>query len=77
MVADVNLPALQLQVGVVFVFFVVVVFFFFCLFLQCIQKVNLSTIMQVAMGLPLHCIKDIRALYKKDLWGTTPIDFDK
>ncbi len=29
------------------------------------------------MGIPLHCIKDIRALYKKDLWETTPIDFDK
>ena len=37
----------------------------------------LSCLSQVAMGLPLHCIKDIRALYKKDLWGTSPIDFDK
>ncbi|XP_064397695.1 acetyl-CoA carboxylase-like isoform X2 [Halichondria panicea] len=43
MVADVNLPALQLQVG---------------------------------MGIPLHCIRDIRRLYKVDPWETTPIDFD-
>ncbi|KAL5475565.1 hypothetical protein EMCRGX_G025395 [Ephydatia muelleri] len=43
MVADVNLPALQLQ---------------------------------VAMGLPLHRIKDVRLLYKKDPWGSSPINFD-
>jgi biotin carboxylase len=43
MVADVNLPALQLQVG---------------------------------MGLPLYCIKDIRLLYKKEPFATTSIDFD-
>ena len=44
MVADVNLPALQLQVG---------------------------------MGIPLHCIRDIRRLYKLDPYEATPIDFDK
>lgn len=43
MVADVNLPALQLQ---------------------------------IAMGLPLHRIKDIRALYKEKPMESTPIDFE-
>ncbi|XP_078582269.1 acetyl-CoA carboxylase-like [Branchiostoma floridae x Branchiostoma japonicum] len=43
MVADVNLPAAQLQ---------------------------------VAMGVPLYRIKDIRLLYGEDPWGDTPIDFD-
>ena len=44
MVADVNMPSLQLQ---------------------------------VAMGLPLHRIKDIRALYGKDPWGDCAIDYNK
>ncbi|XP_040354637.1 acetyl-CoA carboxylase isoform X4 [Ixodes scapularis] len=43
MVADVNLPACQLQ---------------------------------IAMGLPLHRIKDIRLLYGESPWGDSPIDFD-
>ncbi|XP_048240447.1 acetyl-CoA carboxylase-like isoform X4 [Haliotis rufescens] len=43
MVADINLPAAQLQ---------------------------------VAMGLPLHHIKDIRVLYGEDPWGESAIDFD-
>ncbi|XP_076466128.1 acetyl-CoA carboxylase-like isoform X2 [Babylonia areolata] len=43
MVADINLPAAQLQ---------------------------------IAMGLPLHRIKDIRLLYGEDPWGDSPIDFD-
>ncbi|XP_067945833.1 acetyl-CoA carboxylase-like [Watersipora subatra] len=43
MVADVNLPAIQLQ---------------------------------VAMGIPLHRIKDIRVLYGADLWADNAIDFD-
>ena len=43
MVADVNLPALQLQ---------------------------------VAMGLKLHRIKDIRHMYKEDLWGDSPINYE-
>ncbi|XP_044144047.1 acetyl-CoA carboxylase 1 isoform X2 [Bufo gargarizans] len=43
MVADVNLPAAQLQ---------------------------------IAMGIPLHRIKDIRMLYGFTAWGDTPIDFD-
>ncbi|KFP87024.1 Acetyl-CoA carboxylase 2, partial [Acanthisitta chloris] len=42
MVADVNLPAAQLQ---------------------------------IAMGIPLHRIKDIRVLYGESPWGDTPIDF--
>ncbi|XP_012813279.2 acetyl-CoA carboxylase 1 isoform X2 [Xenopus tropicalis] len=43
MVADVNLPAAQLQ---------------------------------IAMGVPLHRIKDIRMLYGLPAWGDSPIDFD-
>ncbi|XP_021331870.1 acetyl-CoA carboxylase 1 isoform X3 [Danio rerio] len=43
MVADVNLPAAQLQ---------------------------------IAMGIPLHRIKDIRVLYGMQPWGDSPIDFD-
>jgi len=44
MVADVNMPSLQLQ---------------------------------VAMGLPLHRIKDIRVLYGMDAWGNCAIDYNK
>ncbi|KAI5637061.1 acetyl-CoA carboxylase, central region domain-containing protein [Phthorimaea operculella] len=44
MVADVNLPAAQLQ---------------------------------IAMGLPLYQIKDIRLLYGESPWGMTQIDFDE
>ncbi|XP_072839289.2 acetyl-CoA carboxylase 2 isoform X2 [Pogona vitticeps] len=43
MIADVNLPAAQLQ---------------------------------IAMGVPLHRIKDIRALYGEPPWGDTPISFE-
>ncbi|KAK7108725.1 hypothetical protein V1264_016404 [Littorina saxatilis] len=43
MVADINLPACQLQ---------------------------------IAMGLPLYRIKDIRLLYGEDPWGDNPINFD-
>ncbi|XP_059573388.1 acetyl-CoA carboxylase 1 isoform X3 [Alligator mississippiensis] len=43
MVADVNLPAAQLQ---------------------------------IAMGIPLHRIKDIRVLYSASPWGDTPVDFE-
>uniref|UniRef100_A0A8C1CXW5 acetyl-CoA carboxylase n=1 Tax=Cyprinus carpio carpio TaxID=630221 RepID=A0A8C1CXW5_CYPCA len=43
MVADVNLPAAQLQ---------------------------------IAMGIPLHRIKDIRVMYGMQPWGDSPIDFD-
>jgi len=31
--------------------------------------------LQIAMGLPLHRIKDVRVLYSEDAWGDTPIDF--
>ncbi|CAG4967379.1 unnamed protein product [Colias eurytheme] len=44
MVADVNLPAAQLQ---------------------------------IAMGLPLYHIKDIRLLYGESPWGSSPLDFDE
>ncbi|XP_066546122.1 acetyl-CoA carboxylase isoform X2 [Amia ocellicauda] len=43
MIADVNLPAAQLQ---------------------------------IAMGIPLHRIKDIRVLYDETPWGDSPINFD-
>ncbi|XP_019657379.1 acetyl-CoA carboxylase 2 isoform X2 [Ailuropoda melanoleuca] len=43
MIADVNLPAAQLQ---------------------------------IAMGVPLHRLKDIRLLYGESPWGVTPISFD-
>ncbi|KAJ8957940.1 hypothetical protein NQ318_001938 [Aromia moschata] len=32
---------------------------------------------QIAMGLPLHYIKDIRLLYGESPWGMTEIDFDQ
>lgn len=31
--------------------------------------------LQIAMGLPLYRLKDIRQLYDVDTWGDTPIDF--
>jgi len=31
--------------------------------------------LQVAMGIPLHRIRDIRVLYSLDPRGTSPIDF--
>lgn len=31
--------------------------------------------MQIAMGIPLHRIKDIRVLYGESPWGDTPICF--
>lgn len=43
MIADVNLPAAQLQ---------------------------------IAMGVPLHRLKDIRLLYGESPWGVTPIPFE-
>ena len=30
---------------------------------------------QIAMGLPLYRLKDIRQLYDMDTWGDSPIDF--
>lgn len=32
-------------------------------------------LMQIAMGIPLHRIKDIRVLYGESPWGDTPICF--
>ena len=34
-----------------------------------------SFLMQIAMGIPLHRIKDIRVLYGESPWGETPICF--
>jgi len=31
---------------------------------------------QIAMGLPLHCLKDIRCLYSENPFGSTAIDFE-
>lgn len=31
---------------------------------------------QIAMGIPLHRIKDIRMMYGMQPWGDSPIDFD-
>ena len=43
---------------------------------EMVTGVNLPAAqLQVAMGIPLHRIKDIRVLYGLDPKGTTPIDF--
>ncbi|CAK4078457.1 unnamed protein product [Aphanomyces euteiches] len=44
---------------------------------EMITGVNLPACqLQVAMGIPLHLIPDVRRLYNKDSYGKTPIDFD-
>lgn len=44
---------------------------------EMITNVNLPAAqLQVAMGIPLHYIPDVRRLYMKDAFGTTPIDFE-
>jgi len=43
-----------------------------------VSDVNLPAAqLQIAMGLPLHHIKDIRLLYGESPWGDNPIDFDQ
>ena len=32
---------------------------------------------QVAMGVPLHRIKDVRVLFDEDPWGNNMFDFEK
>jgi biotin carboxylase len=45
---------------------------------EIIANVNLPAAqLQVAMGIPLHRIKDIRVLYEAGAWDTTPIDFER
>ncbi|KAJ8967322.1 hypothetical protein NQ314_002949 [Rhamnusium bicolor] len=45
---------------------------------EMVSDVNLPAAqLQIAMGLPLHYIKDIRLLYGESPWGTTEIDFDQ
>lgn len=45
---------------------------------EMISDVNLPAAqLQVAMGLPLYKIKDIRLLYSESPWGDNEIDFDK
>ncbi|XP_065833896.1 acetyl-CoA carboxylase-like isoform X2 [Oscarella lobularis] len=44
---------------------------------EILTNVNLPAAqLQIAMGLPLHCIKDIRLLYGKKPWESSPIDFE-
>lgn len=44
---------------------------------EMVSDVNLPAAqLQIAMGLPLHYIKDIRLLYGESPWGMTEIDFD-
>ncbi|XP_050313932.1 acetyl-CoA carboxylase isoform X2 [Anthonomus grandis grandis] len=45
---------------------------------EMVSDVNLPAAqLQIAMGLPLNYIKDIRLLYGESPWGTTEIDFDQ
>ncbi|XP_031330897.1 acetyl-CoA carboxylase isoform X2 [Photinus pyralis] len=45
---------------------------------EMVSDVNLPAAqLQIAMGLPLHYIKDIRLLYGESPWGLTTIDFDQ
>ncbi|EQC39628.1 acetyl-CoA carboxylase [Saprolegnia diclina VS20] len=45
---------------------------------EMITGVNLPACqLQVAMGIPLHMIPDVRRLYNKDSHGKSPIDFEK
>ncbi len=37
---------------------------------------RLCSVIQIAMGIPLHRIKDIRMMYGMQPWGDSPIDFD-
>ncbi|RVE63621.1 hypothetical protein OJAV_G00138120 [Oryzias javanicus] len=44
---------------------------------EMVADVNLPTAqLQIAMGIPLHRIKDIRVLYGLQPWGDCPIDFE-
>ncbi|KAK9746194.1 Carbamoyl-phosphate synthase L chain, ATP binding domain [Popillia japonica] len=44
---------------------------------EMVSDVNLPAAqLQIAMGLPLHYIKDIRLLYGESPWGNSEIDFD-
>jgi acetyl-CoA carboxylase/biotin carboxylase 1 len=44
---------------------------------EMISGVNIPAAqLQIAMGVPLHCIKDIRIMYGLAPNGTSPIDFD-
>ena len=45
---------------------------------EMVSDVNLPAAqLQIAMGLPLHHIKDIRLLYGESPWGDSVIDFDQ
>lgn len=77
MVSDINLPAAQLQVCNRHC-----VSLFVLLFSKATKIISacicyLIILLQVAMGIPLYCIKDVRTMYDVDPFGTEPIDFDK
>ena len=75
MVSDINLPAAQLQVcnrHCVSLF----VLLFSKATIICTHLL-IIILLQVAMGIPLYCIKDVRTMYDVDPFGTEPIDFDK
>ena len=45
---------------------------------EMVSDVNLPAAqLQIAMGLPLHHIKDIRLMYGESPWGDSVIDFDQ
>lgn len=39
-------------------------------------KLFMSSVCQIAMGIPLLRIKDIRVMYGMQPWGDSPIDFE-
>lgn len=44
---------------------------------EMISSIKLPAVqLQVAMGIPLHRIRDIRMMYKESPFGMNPIDFD-
>lgn len=44
---------------------------------EMVSDVNLPAAqLQISMGLPLNCIKDIRLMYGESAWGDSFIDFD-
>ena len=55
-----------------FMFHLRVPFVSFALFIFCLVHH-----VQIAMGLPLHRIKDIRLLYGEDPWANSTINFDE
>lgn len=90
MVAEVNLPACQLQVSVYSFSFHFPYPLFFVSFILLSNKLafshfedkfisyifNLSPFIKIGMGIPLHRIKDIRLLYGESPWDDYAINFE-